>query len=162
MDDHFPERQKKVLKSPVVHDRDPKYVPPGVYAAKCIDFFEDESKAGNPMWVLDFAITAGAHEGKELRLWLALTDNAMWKLNDVMAGMMIEKGADMTYNADVDTIMAMKLRIVVEDNDYKGQTKSAVEGVYADNNPDAPELSEDAPEAYDPNGSRPSDDDVPF
>jgi len=58
-------------------------IPEGEYQAKCVALTKSESKAGNAMWVFDFAITTtGEQAGKELKVWCALTPAALWKLTE--------------------------------------------------------------------------------
>lgn len=149
----FPGRTpgKKLLRVKV-DDVDPKLVPEGVYRCRCTDIVEETSKANNPMWTWDFVIVGGEQDGKELKMWTALTDKALWKLRDVMEGLQIPKDANSEYVFDPEDVMKMDLIVQVEVEEYKGQDKSTIAAIFAASHPDAPEVTDKGPAPYRPDG----------
>ena len=64
-------------------DLSSRHVPEGAYYAYCSNIARGESKAGNPMITWDFTLYGGEHEGKTLKVFTALTPEAMWKFIEV-------------------------------------------------------------------------------
>lgn len=59
----------------------------GQFILKLLDVKSSTSKNGNPMWVWDWAIVSGAngddrHAGRQLTSYTALTDAALWKVEE--------------------------------------------------------------------------------
>ena len=61
---------------------DPK--PDGEYAVRVTNVNKEESKAGNPMFVWDFEVCDGGHNGHSMRVWTAMTPAALWKLSETV------------------------------------------------------------------------------
>ncbi len=58
-----------------------KGVPKGNYLLKVDKIELSESKAGNPMWIVDGVfVNAGPHQGQTIREYLALTEKALFKV----------------------------------------------------------------------------------
>jgi len=52
----------------------------GDYLLKVQSIKADTSNAGNPMWVVDAVFVEGRHQGETIREYLALTENALFKV----------------------------------------------------------------------------------
>lgn len=65
---------------------DPKRycIPDGEYAVRVTNVNKEESKAGNPMFVWDFEVCDGGHNGHSMRVWTAMTPAALWKLSETV------------------------------------------------------------------------------
>lgn len=57
-----------------------KDVPPGNYVLKVAKIEASKSKAGNPTWVVDSVFVDGPFAGSQIREYLTLTENALFKV----------------------------------------------------------------------------------
>lgn len=57
-----------------------KGIPEGNYVLQVKKIELKDSKKGNPMWVVDSAFTAGKYEGQQIREYLTLTTDALFKV----------------------------------------------------------------------------------
>lgn len=69
----------------IIRPTAPNILPEGIYPAVITGFNLENSSKGNPMYVWEFRVTAPDFRNKGLKAWTALTDGAMWKVNDFLA-----------------------------------------------------------------------------
>lgn len=102
------------------------WVKPGSYRAKCIDVNRAKSKAGNDMLVWEFVLVDGGEaEGKEFKVWTALTSAAMWKVGEVLRalGVACEDGKARFKKPEV---VGKECMVEIEDDEYNGRINSKI------------------------------------
>lgn len=106
-------------------------VPAGIYQIRVVDVETGVSKAGNPMWTWTWAITGDENgketecEGKELKLWTALTPAAMWKLAETVKALGIPI-TDNKIKCKKADIVGKSCKAVVEESEYNGRPTSSL------------------------------------
>ena len=100
-------------------------LPAGVYGATIYSSELKQSKAGNPMYVIDFKITEGAAGiGRKQRSWFVLAPNALFSvigLNKAVGFPYPTKdtpAGEFEFN-DADDYVGKKVNIVLEVEDYE-------------------------------------------
>jgi hypothetical protein len=100
-------------------------LPAGVYGANIYSSELKNSKAGNPMYVIDFKITEGqAGIGRKQRSWFVLSPNALFSvigLNKAVGFPYPTKdtpAGEFEFN-DADDYVGKKVNIVLEVEDYE-------------------------------------------
>lgn len=101
-------------------------VPAGQYRLRVIAITKAESKAGNPMWVFDWSIVKGPHEGFELRDYATLTVSADWKLTNIMQGLRCLP-ANKKLRFRPSDLVGKECLARIADDEYQGQKKSRIE-----------------------------------
>lgn len=107
----------------------------GTYGALIFTADLKESKAGNPMYVIDFKITEGAEGiGRKQRSWFVLTANALFSvigLNKAVGFPYPTKetpAGEFEFN-DADDYVGKKVNIVVAVEDYNGVDEDGADAV---------------------------------
>lgn len=67
-----------------------KLVQEGFHHAKVVEIEKGESKQGNPQYIWEFVITAGADAGENIRYWTSLLPQARWKVVETLEAIGIE------------------------------------------------------------------------
>lgn len=106
------------------------YVPPGNYQGQLISLTKKQSSSGNPMWVWDFVVVEdGPAQGKELRVFTALTPAAMWKVAETIEALGLgETGGKVKFNKK--EAIGKQCMLEVADDEYNGKTVSRVQRTY--------------------------------
>jgi hypothetical protein len=104
-------------------------VPDGDYKMKVTDVVKDVSKAGNPMWIWDFAITAGPEAGKEFKLWTAITAGALWKLVQVLAAIGLHDGKSKKVRFSRSEAIGRECMGTLQQEEYNGRMSSKIDSV---------------------------------
>lgn len=140
------------------------------YEAKLIDVTKDVSNKGNDMFVWCFQILRACGDGDtthdtwEGKVYTALTDAAMWKVNEVLQALGLGEIVDGRIKADFSKAEAVnRLCIIeIEHDEYRGQPQAKINLVkehpkgagYKSSGPHGG-VSSDTPPS-------PKDDDIPF
>ena len=111
-----------------VSNRDP--LEPGLYHCRIASAEMGTSSAGNPMIKVTYDVIGDA-DGNEVpggrKLWdnLAITEAAMWKIQQVLVacGFEIPEGGQLP-NFDTDELVGCDLGIVVVQDTYQGQVNN--------------------------------------
>ena len=108
-------------------------LPKGLYKAT-VDACElGESKKGNPMYTVDFVVTEGEHEARQIRYWLVIvTKNGLhWDLPKFCTASgnpwpteRTERTTDYYYQVALDIVgKTATITIDVEESEYNGETR---------------------------------------
>lgn len=103
-------------------------IPPGDYEGRLVGLNKQISKnSGNPMWVWNFVITKGPHAGMDFPVFTSLTQNALWKLTETLAGLGLphESGEKAKFSKS-DAIGRMAILRIVTGN-YQGKDRSEIQ-----------------------------------
>ena len=101
----------------------------GAYRARIVDIEQGESKAGNTMWVWTWAIvTAGKYEGRELKMFTAITPKAMFKLREVVMAIGLYKPGEKLKFKPSD-VMRKEAIIDVEMSEYNSRMSASISKV---------------------------------
>lgn len=103
-------------------------IPDGYYKVKCIDVAQDVSKGGNPMFVWDFEVMDGGHEGFMLKVFTAITPAAMWKVAETVEALGIGQTGSVVKFKRTDVI-GKECGAYVEQTEYNGNTRSQISKV---------------------------------
>lgn len=130
----------------------------GQYRARVVDLSQGVSKSGNNMWIWTWAIVAGKYDGRELKLWTALTPRAMFKLREVLEAIGVFKAGEKVRIVP-SQIVGKEAVIGVVVEEYNGRDSPKIEKVLA--------CDDQAPSSgFGDNDHNPmndnSDDDIPF
>lgn len=103
----------------------------GTYTARVVDVVKGDSKAGNPMWTWTFAVTGNEKgkksdfDGKELKLWTALTPAAMWKLSETVQALGIPV-EDNKIKCKKGDLVGKSCLIEVQEDEYNGRPSAKI------------------------------------
>lgn len=102
------------------------YVDPGDYDMQITNAETGESSSGNKKIVVYLEVTAGDSKGLQLVDHLAITDKAMWKIDDFLRGLgkVVPKGKSLSL--DLDKLKGKATRVRVDDDEYNGVTNSKI------------------------------------
>lgn len=98
----------------------------GVHVFTVKDAEETESSKGNPMWVFTLACNTPGEEGKDVRLYLTLTQNTRWKLELFLDAMR----APATGSVTADKFVGRQMRAQITHEDYEGRPQARVGEMY--------------------------------
>lgn len=98
----------------------------GVHVFTVKDAEETESSKGNPMWVFTLACQTPGEEGKDVRLYLTLTQNTRWKLELFLDAMR----APATGSVTADKFVGRQMRCQITHEDYEGRPQARVGEMY--------------------------------
>lgn len=101
------------------------HIPEGTYRAKLVEVEQSVSKGGNPMFVWTFEISAGEQKGFQLKSFTAITPAAMWKVAETVEALGVGQTGSVVKFKRSDVINR-ECGLVVEDNDYNGNTRSSI------------------------------------
>ncbi len=110
----------------------------GDYEAKLIDIAKDVAKSsGNDMWVWCFQIIKSQSDGDtkydtwEGKVYTALTDAAMWKLNETLQGLGLGEVRDGRIKAEFSKAEAINRRCIIKivHEEYRGQPQAKIDTV---------------------------------
>lgn len=113
-------------------------VAPGRYSVVVTSADQDESKAGNPMIVLNLTINGGEFDGSTLVDRLALTEKAMFRVVAFMQALGLKTPKE-KFRVNLDSWVGRSLSVDVDDDTYQGRTSSRVVGYIRDTAPAAKE-----------------------
>ena len=105
-------------------------VPEGKYTGKLIDVEKSMSQAGNPMWVWTFVLTDGKFEGKEFKLYTALTPSAMWKLTETLEALGIGKAGE-AIKFDLGAVINTEVVMHITEDEYNGKPRNSLDKISA-------------------------------
>jgi hypothetical protein len=94
----------------------------GVHLFTIKDFEEGESSNGNPMWTFTLACNTPTEEGKEVRMYLVLTPNARWKLENFLDAMRAPANGTVT----ADKFVGRQMRAQITHEMYEGRAQARV------------------------------------
>lgn len=101
------------------------HIPEGNYRAKLVEVEQSVSKGGNPMFVWTFEISAGDHKGFQMKSFTAITPAAMWKVAETVEALGIgQTGTTVKFKRS--DVINRECGLVVEDQDYNGNTRSSI------------------------------------
>ena len=103
-------------------------IPEGTYRVRCADVQQSVSKGGNPMFVWDFEIVGGEHDGRMLKVFTAITPAAMWKVAETVQALGVgETGKVVKFKRS--DVIGKECGAVVEDTEYNGNKRSQISRV---------------------------------
>lgn len=105
-------------------------IPEGEYIGRLVNLEKTTSKAGNPMWVWDFAIVEGEYAGMEFRLFTAITPAALWKVVETLEALGVGGYGQIIKFAPEDVLNTM-VTMHIYDDDYNGQLRSQLGSISA-------------------------------
>lgn len=94
----------------------------GIHAFSVADIAEGESSKGNPMWTVKLACIDPAEAGKQVTLFLVLTDAARWKFEAFLDAV----NAPKTGRATADKFIGRQLRAQITHEDYEGKPQPRI------------------------------------
>lgn len=94
----------------------------GIHLFSVADITEGESKAGNPMWTVKLACQDPAEAGKQVSLFLVLTDAARWKFEAFLDAVMAPKAG----TATASQFIGRSLRAQITHEDYEGKPQARI------------------------------------
>lgn len=97
-------------------------IPEGIHQFVVKNIEEGESSNQNPMWTVTLACETPGEEGKEVRMFLVLTDSARWKLE----GFLDAVRAPATGKATASQFIGRRLRAQITHEDYNGRAQARV------------------------------------
>lgn len=100
-------------------------VPEGDYIGCLVDLEKGFSQAGNPMWTWTFKLVQGEQEGREFKLFTALTPAAMWKVREVIEALGLGTAGKTSKWKKSDAIGRMCTLTMVDD-EYQGVKRSSI------------------------------------
>lgn len=103
-------------------------IPEGTYRVRCADVQQSVSKGGNPMFVWDFEIAGGEHDGRMLKVFTAITPAAMWKVAETVVALGIGQTGSVVKFKRSDVI-GKECGAVVEYTEYNGNKRSQISRV---------------------------------
>ena len=113
-------------------DNDFPMAEPGLHHAKVIDFERSESKSGNPQYVWQFRITAGASKDVEIRFWTSLLPQARWKTAETLDAIGIAAAGSIARFTKRDILGRPCILEVIHDT-YDGKLNHKVQKVHPPN-----------------------------
>lgn len=103
-------------------------MPEGTYRVRCANVEQSVSKGGNPMFVWDFEVVGGDHDGNILKVFTAITPAAMWKVAETVVALGIGQTGSVVKFKRSDVI-GKECGAVVEDTEYNGNKRSQISRV---------------------------------
>lgn len=103
-------------------------IPEGTYRVRCANVEQSVSKGGNPMFVWDFEVVGGDHDGRMLKVFTAITPAAMWKVAETVVALGIGQTGSVVKFKRSDVI-GKECGAVVEDTEYNGNKRSQISRV---------------------------------
>ena len=103
-------------------------MPEGTYRVRCANVEQSVSKGGNPMFVWDFEVVGGDHDGRILKVFTAITPAAMWKVAETVVALGIGQTGSVVKFKRSDVI-GKECGAVVEDTEYNGNKRSQISRV---------------------------------
>lgn len=117
--------------------------PDGEYQAEIFEAELEESKAGNPMIVAKWKITAGKYKGTTIYDQISLVPQALWKLKTLLEVLGVDPQEDDVEASEyVSEILEKEATIIVKNETYEGEDRPKVVGYGAGD--DDSEESDDA------------------
>lgn len=100
-------------------------VAPGEYAVKIKTAKMGTSKAGKPKITWELEGINGAVKGKKMFLDTSLQEQALFKLRNLLLACKVDVPKS-KMNISLDKMKGLVLGVVIDDDEYKGKTKSAI------------------------------------
>lgn len=100
-------------------------IPDSLYMVRCVDMDQGVSQSGNPQYIWSFVITQGEYEGREFRMYTAITPAALWKVAEVVKALGVgETGKVVRFRRS--DVVGKECVAVIESSEYKGQSRSSI------------------------------------
>lgn len=112
------------------------HIPEGDYAAELVEVTKETSQAGNPMYVWKYKITSEKQKGFTLWNRTAITQKAMFKVQETVDALGFPKGADGKSKFNKTQAVGRKVVLAVQDSEYQGEKRSEIARVKK--HPDGP------------------------
>lgn len=108
----------------------------GPHLVRCISVKEDESQAGNPMFVFDFEVVMDANKdttnaGETLLVFAAKTKAAAWKMKETLIALGVMDVDDDDYRFSRRDVIGVYAIAEVAINEYQGRKRPQIEGLRA-------------------------------
>lgn len=127
----------------------PKHIESGDYLATVTKVEQQDSKAGDPMWVFTFELEDVPRA--TYPHYCVLTDNQYWKIKNLFAATGVDVGRR-KVKVDPNKVIGKQVGVGMEDDEYEGRLKSVImdvfpaddlDGVDTDVEPEEDDLEED-------------------
>jgi hypothetical protein len=119
---------------------------PGEYLAECVEAVQEESSTGNDMITWSFKLLEGKFKNKTMKYWTSLTEQSLWKLQDLLVAFG-EEPPTSKHDIDLTDYPEQEVLLVVGDDMYEGKVRSKIMEVLpadeADDGEEDPEEDED-------------------
>lgn len=99
----------------------------GIHIFTVIEAEETTSSSQNPMWVFTLACQTPTEAGKEVRLFLPLTQNMRWKLELFLDAMRAPGSGTVT----ADRFVGRQMRASIKHEDYQGRPQAQINEMFA-------------------------------
>jgi len=104
--------------------------PDGMYIGKLVEISKEIASSGNPMYVMDFALTgppeAGRALGKELRYWLPNTENTQRMIYNTFRALGLEVAEGSTLKFKKSDVIGRGVALKLAKSTYNGQERSKI------------------------------------
>jgi hypothetical protein len=105
-------------------------IPDGMYVGKLIEITKETAASGNPMYVLDFALTgppeAGPALGKELRYWVPITPNTQRMIYNTFRALGLDVKEGETLKFKKSEVLNRGVALKVAKSTYNNQERSKI------------------------------------
>jgi hypothetical protein len=125
-------------------DRTASVVAEGVHLVQFVDY-EQRSGAAGPYWAFQMEIIKGPFEGKMLWSNISLSNNARWKLEELLDACDVPPGQEVGG----DDFLSKVCKVEVKHDQYEGRTKANVSKFLPAQMKDIPEPTEEEEEEED-------------
>lgn len=114
--------------------RPSKYVfDEGQYLAKCVSLVKGVSGAGNPQYVASFIGLEGPASGLEFREYLPLSGKAVWKTENTVKALGVQKGPNNKYAFKPSDVVGKSALLDLVKDTYDGKTRMKIKAVLTPN-----------------------------
>lgn len=117
------------------------HIPEGEYGMKVDSVELGESENGNEMISWIFKGTEGKAKGKTFYFYTPLVEQALWKLRETLEALGVEV-PDSVMEIELDDLIDLEATGIVEDDEYRGKTKSKLAGLVGEGGGEAAEEDE--------------------
>lgn len=104
------------------------HIPEGEYGVKVESVEQNTSSNDNEQLAWVFKGTEGKAKGKTFYFYTPLIEQALWKLRQTLEALGVEV-PDSSLDIDLDELVDLEATGVVEDDEYKGKTRSRLAGL---------------------------------
>lgn len=117
-------------------------LPKGRYDAVVYEVELRESQAGKPYLNWQFKIVGGEYDNRRVFTTTSLQSQALWKLKQILGRIAPHLDLDGPVDIDPDELAGLPCRVVIDHEQYEGQTRDRVVDVLA---PKASDEGDDLP-----------------
>lgn len=96
-------------------------LPAGDYTLEIDNVEEQTSKSGNQMLRITYKVAEGEHAGRLLFEYYVLTENALWKLQELFVALGIEANGDVSFTPDDLVGQHITGEIEIEESNQYGE-----------------------------------------